>query len=78
MEHTTTTTHLTYFGRFAGSLMRWADARGFIEYAENSELRYVAAEALDEIREDDSLPLPERAAAAIELTERAIQRWREI
>lgn len=78
MEHTTTTTHLTYFGRFAGSLMRWADARGFIEYAENPELRYMTAGKLGEMYEDDSLPLPERAAAAIELTERAIERWREI
>lgn len=78
MKHTTTTTHFTNFGRFAGSLMRWADACGFIEYAEIPELRHETAEKLGIMLDNDDLSLPERAAAAIELTERAIERWREI
>jgi hypothetical protein len=72
-------THISNFGSFGESLRHFADPQGFIEYTDFYPLvKEMTIAELTTLRCDDSgdYAEDEKAAAAVELASRAIDRWR--
>lgn len=72
-------THISNFGAFAGGLRHFADPSGFIEFTDfYPPVAEMSDEQLADCRDDDSGEWAddERAAAAVELAKRAVERWR--
>ena len=74
-------THISNFGSFAGGLGPFADSAGFVEFTDfYPEVEGMTEEALIDVRDDDGgeWAEDERAAAAVELARRAVDKWRAL
>ena len=72
-------THISNFGKFEKHLARFADPNGFVEYTDfYPEVEKMTDEELRDVREDISgdWAEDERAACAVELASRAVEKWR--
>lgn len=73
-------THISNFGSFGKSLRHFADPAGFVEFTDfYPSVETMTEEALADVRDDDSgeWAEDERAAAAVELARRAVDKWRD-
>lgn len=72
-------THITNFGQFGSILKNFADPDGFVEYTDfYPPVAEMSSEELAAVVDDGSGDWAddERAAAAVELACRAVDRWR--
>lgn len=69
--------HISNFGSFGRTLLRFADAHGFVWWADVDGLEALSADELYDISTDWTLDNETRAAAEVESVRRAVKGWRE-
>lgn len=69
--------HISNFGSFGRSLAKFADAHGFVWWDDVHDIENMAADDLVDMANDWTSDNEVRAAAAVELAARGLNRWRE-
>lgn len=68
--------HISNFGSFGRALEKFADAQGFVWWADVEGIGELENEELVDMAQDYDRDYEERAAAAVELAARRVRSWR--